>query len=68
MMKSHSVVPLTVSVLLSCVSAQIGGIQQEPMRAPLDPLKYREACPDYKNYAMRKQYAVSIQLMSRKHN
>ncbi|KAJ4352581.1 uncharacterized protein N0V89_007930 [Didymosphaeria variabile] len=31
------------------ISAQI----QEPLRAPIDPLKYKAACPDYKNYAMR---------------
>lgn len=30
---------------------------QEPMGAAIDPLKYKAACPDYKNYAMRKQYA-----------
>ncbi|KAF2786805.1 glycoside hydrolase family 125 protein [Melanomma pulvis-pyrius CBS 109.77] len=47
-------VSLGLSMLLSCVSAQIGGIQQEPLRVPLDPTKYKEACPDYKNYAMRK--------------
>ncbi|KAF2708902.1 glycoside hydrolase family 125 protein [Pleomassaria siparia CBS 279.74] len=29
-------------------------MQQEPLRAPLDPLKYKSACPDYKNYATRK--------------
>ncbi|KAF2494279.1 hypothetical protein BU16DRAFT_512712 [Lophium mytilinum] len=26
---------------------------QEPLRVPLDRAKYRAACPDYKNYAMR---------------
>ncbi|ORY19025.1 hypothetical protein BCR34DRAFT_260384 [Clohesyomyces aquaticus] len=25
---------------------------QEPLRAPLDPTKYKAACPDYKHYAM----------------
>jgi hypothetical protein len=43
----------------SCVSAAydpVGGIQ-EPM---IDPIKYKAACPDYKNYAMRQQYVVSI--------
>jgi hypothetical protein len=29
------------------VSAQI--------QAPIDPLKFKAACPDYKNYAMRQQ-------------
>jgi hypothetical protein len=60
-MKLDLVAPLGLSVLLSCVSAQIGGIQQEPMRVPLDPTKYRAACPDYKNYAMRRQYVVPFQ-------
>ncbi|CAN9116768.1 unnamed protein product [Alternaria alternata] len=27
--------------------------EQEPLRPPIDPLKYKAACPDYKNYAMR---------------
>ncbi|EAT78692.2 hypothetical protein SNOG_14067 [Parastagonospora nodorum SN15] len=26
---------------------------QEPIRAAIDPLKFKAACPDYKNYAMR---------------
>jgi hypothetical protein len=30
---------------------------QEPLRAPIDPTKYRAACPDYKSYSMRQQYS-----------
>jgi hypothetical protein len=30
---------------------------QEPLGASIDPTKYKAACPDYKNYAMRQQYA-----------
>ncbi len=42
---------------LSSVSAGLNNVQeQEPLRPPIDPLKYRAACPDYKNYAMRPQY------------
>ncbi|KAF2188240.1 glycoside hydrolase family 125 protein [Zopfia rhizophila CBS 207.26] len=43
------------SALLSCIYAGIdplGGVQ-EPLRVPLDPTKYKAACPDYKVYAMR---------------
>ncbi|KAF2873434.1 hypothetical protein BDV95DRAFT_592803 [Massariosphaeria phaeospora] len=44
-----------LSLLLSSLSAgqdAVGGIQ-EPLRAPIDPTKYKAACPDYKSYAMR---------------
>lgn len=34
--------------------------EQEPLRPPIDPLKYKAACPDYKNYAMRPQYVNPI--------
>jgi hypothetical protein len=45
------------SLLFIPVSAGFGHSgEQEPMRAPIDPLKYKAACPDYKNYAMRQQY------------
>jgi hypothetical protein len=44
----------------SSVSAGLNNVkEQEPLRPPIDPLKYRAACPDYKNYAMRPQYANS---------
>ncbi|KAF2248677.1 glycoside hydrolase family 125 protein [Trematosphaeria pertusa] len=42
-------------LLLSCASASVpgaGGIQ-EPLRGPIDPTKYKAACPDYRSYAMR---------------
>lgn len=39
----------------SCSGFNLAG-EQEPLRAPIDPTKYRAACPDYKNYAMRQQW------------
>ena len=33
---------------------------QEPLGQHIDPTKYRAACPDYKNYAMRQQYVHSL--------
>jgi hypothetical protein len=45
------------SLFLTSVSAGVDNAgDQEPMRAAIDPLKYKAACPDYKNYAMRAQY------------
>ncbi|EFQ86932.1 hypothetical protein CFE70_008131 [Pyrenophora teres f. teres 0-1] len=39
---------------LSYVSAGLNNFgEQEPLKAGIDPLKYKAACPDYKNYAMR---------------
>ena len=56
----QSLASLSLGALLtvSSVSAGLNNVkEQEPMRPPIDPLKYRAACPDYKNYAMRPQYA-----------
>ncbi|KAF1937706.1 hypothetical protein EJ02DRAFT_385138 [Clathrospora elynae] len=47
---------LSLSALLTStvVSAGLNSAEgQEPLRPPIDPIKYRAACPDYKNYAMR---------------
>ena len=52
-------VALSLGTLLNLQSASAGlnnAGEQEPLRAAIDPLKYRAACPDYKNYAMRPQY------------
>lgn len=52
-------VALSLGTLLNLqpVSAGLNNAgEQEPLRAAIDPLKYRAACPDYKNYAMRPQY------------
>jgi hypothetical protein len=38
-----------------CLLSGVGAQFQEPFKAPIDPLKYKAACPDYKNYAMRQQ-------------
>ncbi|EDU41982.1 hypothetical protein PTRG_08931 [Pyrenophora tritici-repentis Pt-1C-BFP] len=39
---------------LPYVSAGLNNVrEQEPLNAGIDPLKYKAACPDYKNYAMR---------------
>ncbi|KNG48940.1 glycoside hydrolase family 125 protein [Stemphylium lycopersici] len=49
-------VALSLGTLLNLqpVSAGLNNAgEQEPLRAAIDPLKYRAACPDYKNYAMR---------------
>ncbi|KAL6710370.1 hypothetical protein ACN47E_009316 [Coniothyrium glycines] len=40
-------------LLASCSSAFDRTGEQELLRPPIDPIKYRAACPDYKNYAMR---------------
>ncbi|KAF2265743.1 hypothetical protein CC78DRAFT_532118 [Lojkania enalia] len=51
----------TLYVFLSSASAAIdpaGGIQ-EPLRPVIDPTKYKAACPDYKNYAMRQHSPFS---------
>jgi hypothetical protein len=47
--------------LLSSVSAsEYAGAEQEPLRAPIDPVKYKAACPDYKSYSMRQQYVTEL--------
>mgnify|MGYP003624088806 CR=1 FL=1 len=56
MTKPSSFVP-GVLLFLSHVSAGVHNAgDQEPLRPVIDPLKYKAACPDYKNYAMRQQY------------
>lgn len=50
-MRPHS----TWSLWLLSASTSVGAEVQEPLKAPIDPLKYKAACPDYKNYAMRQQ-------------
>ncbi|KAF1846601.1 glycoside hydrolase family 125 protein [Cucurbitaria berberidis CBS 394.84] len=56
-MKS-SLASVSFGALLSLASVSAGlhnaAEEQEPLRQPIDPTKYRAACPDYKNYAMRK--------------
>jgi hypothetical protein len=47
--------PLSLGAL-SVASAFDHGDLQEPLRAHIDPTKYRAACPDYKSYSMRQQY------------
>ena len=37
---------------------------QEPLRAAIDPLKFKAACPDYKTYSMRQQYVRALFLSS----
>lgn len=58
-MKSHlAALSLGSFLTLQPVSAGFNNIHdQEPLRADIDPLKYRAACPDYANYAKRPQYA-----------
>jgi hypothetical protein len=46
------------SLFLSASATEYVGGNQEPLRAPIDPTKYRAACPDYKSYAMRQQYVM----------
>lgn len=45
----------TLSLWLLSAGAGVGADVQEPLKAPIDPLRYKAACPDYKNYAMRQQ-------------
>ncbi|EUC43940.1 glycoside hydrolase family 125 protein [Bipolaris oryzae ATCC 44560] len=54
-MKSHlAALSLGSFLTLQPVSAGLNNIHdQEPLRADIDPLKYRAACPDYANYAKR---------------
>jgi hypothetical protein len=58
-MKS-SVSSLSLGALLSTsVFARVDSDStQEPIKAAIDPLKYKAACPDYKNYATRQQYVL----------
>jgi hypothetical protein len=58
MMKSAlSSLALGALLSLSPVSARADpDNMQEPMKAAIDPLKYKAACPDYKNYVTRQQY------------
>jgi hypothetical protein len=52
---------LGLCALLSSVSAsEYAGAEQEPLRAPIDPVKYKAACPDYKSYSMRQQYVNAL--------
>jgi hypothetical protein len=52
-------------LVLSSVSAGSNNVnEQEPLKPPIDPTKYRAACPDYKNYAMRPQYVGKIEICS----
>ncbi|KAF2829233.1 hypothetical protein CC86DRAFT_368285 [Ophiobolus disseminans] len=46
---------IATSVVLAstCVAGVNNAGQQDPINPAIDPLKYRAACPDYKNYAMR---------------
>jgi len=54
-MKS-SVVSLVLGTLFSATTV-LAAFDQEPLGPTIDPNKYRAACPDYKNYATRRQYA-----------
>jgi hypothetical protein len=57
MKSSLSYVVAGASLLFSSVTSGAKNVEgQEPIGAAIDPLKYKAACPDYKNYAMRKQY------------
>ncbi|KZM24021.1 uncharacterized protein EKO05_0009334 [Ascochyta rabiei] len=53
-MKSQ-LLPLSLGAVLSLsyVAASYDDGIQEPLRAAIDPNKYRAACPDYKQYSMR---------------
>jgi hypothetical protein len=58
---------LATSALFSATSVSAGvnnAGDQEPLRPAIDPLKYKAACPDYKNYAMRQQYVLAYQVVS----
>jgi len=48
------------SLLVLAVHAGYSAGVQEPLRAALDPLKYKAACPDYKSYAMGQQSVNAI--------
>lgn len=55
-MKSQANRPRLVwSLCFLSASAGVNAQIQEPLNANIDPLKYKAACPDYKNYAMRQQ-------------
>ncbi len=52
---------LTNLLLLSFFSIGVFSAgEQEPLQHPIDPNKYRAACPDYKTYAMRPQYVIAF--------
>ncbi|OAL04161.1 hypothetical protein IQ06DRAFT_215680 [Phaeosphaeriaceae sp. SRC1lsM3a] len=55
MKSSLSSIVTSASLLFTSIvlGAKVVG-EQEPIGAAIDPLKYKAACPDYKNYAMRK--------------
>lgn len=56
MKSSLSYVVASVSLLFTSAATGAKNVgEQEPIGAAIDPLKYKAACPDYKNYAMRKQ-------------
>jgi hypothetical protein len=44
----------TLIALVSAAYDPAAGFQ-EPLGAAIDPTRYKAACPDYKNYAMRAQ-------------
>ncbi|RMZ72649.1 putative DUF1237 domain [Pyrenophora seminiperda CCB06] len=53
-MISLALLSLGTLFTLPYASAGLNGVgQQEPLKAAIDPLKYKAACPDYKNYATR---------------
>ena len=57
-MKNHRAAPSWGICSLYILSAGVGlcaGAQEPLLKAPIDPLKYKAACPDYKSYAMRQQ-------------
>jgi hypothetical protein len=37
-------------------SQYAAGADQEALGLPIDPIKFKAACPDYKSYSMRQQY------------
>jgi hypothetical protein len=60
-MKTGSSIAAPIGALLTILSSVCAAYDpaegyQEPLGADIDPTKYKAACPDYKNYAMRQQY------------
>jgi len=56
-MRSSSAAVVASALLLSSPVAGFNNAgEQDPINPAIDPLKYKAACPDYKNYAMRPQY------------
>jgi len=48
------------ALFVSVSASEYAGADQEPLRTPIDPLKFRAACPDYKSYSMRQQYVDAL--------